>query len=74
VHALEGISVEQPSAQREIWSLIRDVVPYAIVVGFLGFQMWATAQLGQSTASRATLALSVVVEFSLIWLWVSRVH
>lgn len=74
VHALEGISVEQPGTEREAWPLIRDSVPYAIVVGFLGFQMWATAQLGQSAASQTSLALSVVLEFSLIWLWVSRVR
>ena len=72
VHVLDGVSVEHPPARREVWVLIRNAVPFAIVAGFLEFQMWATTQLVRGAAGNAVLALSVVVEFSLIWLWVSR--
>ena len=74
VRVLEGVSVEQQPARREVWSLIRNAVPFAIVASFLEFQMWATTQLVRGAASNTVLALSVVVEFSLIWLWVSRVR
>jgi hypothetical protein len=74
VHVLEGVRVEQLRARREVWPMIRNAVPFAIIAGFLEFQMWATAQLVRGAASNAVLALSVVVEFSLIWLWVSRVQ
>ena len=74
VHVLEGVSVERPPAHRIGWPVIRDIVPFAIVAGFLEFQMWISTQLVRGTASNAVLALSVVVEFGLIWLWVSRVQ
>lgn len=74
VRVLEGLSVELPPARREVWPLVRNAVPFAIVAGFLEFQMWATTQLVRGAASNTVLALSVVVEFSLIWLWVSRVQ
>jgi hypothetical protein len=74
VRVLDGVSVEQHPAHREVWPLFRSAVPFAIIAGFLEFQMWATTQLIRGAASNTVLALSVVVEFSLIWLWVSRVH
>jgi hypothetical protein len=74
VHVLEGVSVERPPARREVWPLIREFVPFAIVAAFLEFQMWATTQLVRGAAGNVVLALSVVVEFGLIWLWVSRVQ
>jgi hypothetical protein len=74
VHVLEDVSVRQPPARRKVWPVIREAVPFAIIAGFLGFQMWATTQLVRGAAGNAVLALSVVVEFSLIWLWVSRVQ
>jgi hypothetical protein len=73
VYVLEGVSVEQPP-RRKVWPVIREAVPFAIVAGFLGFQMWATTQLVRGAAGNSVLALSVAVEFSLIWLWVSRVQ
>jgi hypothetical protein len=73
VRVLDGVSVAPPS-RREVWPLIRNAVPFAIVASFLEFQMWATTQLVRGAASNTVLALSVVVEFSLIWLWVSRVR
>ena len=73
VHVLAGVSVEPPP-RRKVWPIIREAVPFAIVAGFLEFQMWATTQLVRGAADNAVLALSVVVEFSLIWLWVSRVQ
>lgn len=74
VHVLEGVTVEHPPARREVWPIIREAVPFAIIAGFLEFQIWVTTQLVRGAAGNAVLALSVVVEFSLIWLWVSRVH
>ena len=74
VRVLEGISVEQQLPRPEVWPLIRNAVPFAIVASFLELQMWATTQLVRGAASNTVLALSVVVEFSLIWLWVSRVQ
>lgn len=74
VRVLDGIEVEPPSARREVWPLIREAMPVAIIAAFLEFQMWASAQMARGAAGTSVLALSVVVEFSLIWLWVSRVH
>jgi hypothetical protein len=74
VRVLDDICVEASSGDRQVWPLIRNVVPIAIIAGFLEFQMWAATQLVRGAASNTVLALSVVVEFSLIWLWVSRVH
>jgi hypothetical protein len=74
VHALDGISVKQSAARREVWPMIRNAVPFAILAGFLKFQMWATTQLVNGAAGNVMLAMSVVVEFSLIWLWVNRVQ
>jgi hypothetical protein len=73
IQALEGVCVEQPP-RRKVWPVIREAVPFVIVAGFLEFQMWATTQLVRGAAGNVVLALSVAVEFSLIWLWVSRVQ
>jgi len=74
VHVLDDISTESPPARRAIWPTIRSAMPFAIVASFLEFQMWATTQLARGATSNAVLAFSVVVEFSLIWLWISRVN
>ncbi len=71
---LTGISAGRPPARRQVWPTIRGAVPYALVAGFLQFQMWITTQLAHGAATTAVLALSVMVEFSMIWLWVSRVQ
>jgi hypothetical protein len=73
IQALEDVCVKpSPPRHRRGWPIIREAVPFAIVAGFLGFQMWTTTQLVRGAADNVVLALSVVVEFSLIWLWVSR--
>lgn len=74
IQVLEGVCVKHPPARRKVWPAIREAVPFVIVAGFLEFQMWATTQLVRGAADSAVLALSVAVEFSLIWLWVSRVQ
>lgn len=74
VYVLNDVGSDQISPRREIWPLIHSAVPFAIVAGFLEFQMWVTTQLIRGAASNAVLALSVMVEFSLIWLWVSRIQ
>ncbi len=74
VQVLDGISVEQTQSRRAVWPLLREAAPFAMVMAFMELQMWATVQLGQTAARTALLALSVVVEFSVIWLWVTRVH
>lgn len=75
VLVLDGISVEQQAQpRRTLWPMLREAVPFVIAAVFLELQMLATAQLGQTAARTMLLALSVVVEFSVIWLWVSRVQ
>jgi hypothetical protein len=74
VQVLEGVCMKpSPPRRRRWWPVIREAVPFTIAAGFLEFQMWTTTQLVRGAAGNAVLALSVVVEFSLIWLWVSRV-
>ena len=74
VHVLDGSGAQPVRPRREIWPTIRTAVPFAIVAGFLEFQMWITTQVARGAASNSMLALSVVVEFSLIWLWVNQVQ
>jgi hypothetical protein len=74
IQVLEGVCVEVPPPRRKVWPIIREAVPFAIVAAFLEFQLWVTTQLVRGAADNAVLALSVAVEFSLIWLWVSRVQ
>ena len=74
VQVLAGVDVKPLPPRRKVWPVIREAVPFAIVAGFLEFQIWATTQLVRGAASNIVLALSVAVEFSLIWLWVSRVQ
>lgn len=72
VYVLDGCSAPPVRPRREIWPTIRATVPLAIIAGFLEFQMWITTQVVRGPASSSMLALSVVVEFSLIWLWVNQ--
>lgn len=74
VYVLDGCSAQPARSHREIWPTIRATVPFAIIAGFLEFQMWITTQVVRGPASSSMLALSVVVEFSLIWLWVNQVQ
>ena len=74
VHVLDGLDMPPQATRREVWPVIREAMPVAIIAAFLEFQMWASAQLTRGAAGTSVLALSVVVEFSLIWLWVSRVR
>ncbi len=74
VHVLDSISSKPVGPHREIWPVVRTAMPFAIVASFLEFQMWVASQVVRGAASNTMLALSIVVEFSLIWLWVSQVQ